>query len=195
MSIFLISSCFSEDNYFFSNFNGVTISSNVTVYLSGSSDSSNQVTMDIGHLVKIISNSNQSVNIEKQSGTWLFIDSQYANSDLSGTIKGWVPSYSIAQKKEFKRVEKFGSYHLEGMVGDAILDFQFNKDGTFKQKTYNDKGKFARYETGTLYQKGKLIYAKSRKFIDFFYLDEAGNLYTTYPDVSGNPIQAKRLDK
>ncbi len=188
-SIFLFNICYSEIKEY-----AVSIENNVIVYISPDTNSSNLIHMEIGRLIQIISNSIQNINNINETGKLVFIDSLYRNIGSRTSIKGWVPSFNIAQQKDFIKVTNFGQYVLKGNIGDTVLDYSFNKNGTFKKKIYGENEK---YLLGNIFQRGHIIEAMNKDIFnsDFFYLDNENNLFTIYPDDSGNPIQAKRLDK
>ncbi len=169
----------------------VIVDTNATLYYLPDFDSSNIIKIPLGQMVKVISNLNKQAYFSNNIGNWVYLDAGFYKS-----YKGWIPSFWIAGRKDFKKLTKFGSYILKGMIGDGILDYKFNKDGTFVQKVYDDKGKFETTIKGNIYKKNMVICIEGKylgkDYYDFFYLDNNDDLFTIYPDASGKPIMAEK---
>jgi hypothetical protein len=185
--MFLFSELFAKSYNF-----TLTLEKDVSVYPAPEFSPSNLIKMEIGHIIMIISNSFKQVTLSNKTGNWLFIDAGYYNSGENTTIKGWVPSFYIAEKKDFKKVTKFGEYELEGWVGDYRFDYKFNKDGTVIDTLYKE-GIYEATIKCNLYCKDKVLFVevqyKGDDSFQIFYLNETGDLF-----LQEMPIKAKRID-
>jgi hypothetical protein len=154
------------NNYF------IIIDDEVSVKDNPKKDSNEIKKLRAGHRVIKIKESKKGKN-EK----WIYIDIQIFDKNKV-TIKGWVLIDSIADLKDFKKVESFKDCYIKYGLGDCGLLFQFYKNGKFTSDAvcfYENNGKPIR-QKGCLYKYNRVYYAG-----EFFYLKENAGLCTAAP--------------
>ena len=179
------------------------------VNVRNKADISGKVLMSLpkGKLVEYIKQNEEVKIIKGISGRWIFVNTKrFKNNNDNKTVVGWIFEEYLGMPNKFKRVENWNIAHYEGSIVDTDVEFDFNKDGSFKmyisypfsmteekmisiakilKGEYNKKRKKIEL-TGHLYKYKNIYWAKNDTQIEggnyYFFLNDKGeielNLYS-----------------
>jgi len=86
-----------------------------------------------GKLVEYIKQNDEVKMINGISGRWILVNTKrYKNYNDNKTVVGWIFEEYLGTSDKFKKVEKWNIPHYDGSVVDTNVEFDFNKDGSFK---------------------------------------------------------------
>jgi hypothetical protein len=149
--------------------------------------------LKIADRVKMIKKSNYQYNNGNIIGNWVFIDTnQYNNNERNETYKGWVLDYYLVGNDQFKVVNEFYKLKLEGYYGDYYICYEFNRDGSYKQKYYDmyidRQKKDVKFYNGILYGYKNIFITRSIIGVEVFYILD-NKICVAYTDVCSEIIK------
>jgi len=159
-----------------------------------------------GQVVRLIKKSLKTETINGNRGEWIYVGLSSDVSVSKDEVRGWIFDYYVGYKDNFNKVKNFNIMHYEGAVVDTEVEFDFNKDGSFKMyisypfsmteekmisiakilKGEYNKNKRKIELTGHLYQYKNIYWAKNDSQVEggnyYFFVNEKGeielNLYS-----------------
>lgn len=167
--------------------NYLVVGNNLNVREKPSTNSKVIYQLKIAERVVVLKRSGIQYRSDSIIGEWVYIDTKHKNSERTSTIKGWVVDFFIAKYNKFKKINSFPDCSIYGTIGDWVMDYEFRKDGRYKQK------KGDKYEYGSIYQFRKVLILKSddSSSLDFFYFDEKDRLCHYFRNREGKSICTK----
>lgn len=131
--------------------------------------------LTIADRVKLIKKSDIQYKNRNIVGNWVYVDTyRYIDNKIKETIKGWVLDYYLVGDEKFQIVNEFYDLKIEGYYGDSYINFEFHKDGSYKQKYFDrslgEQERESKYYYGHLYWFKNIYITKLHFGVGIFYV-------------------------
>lgn len=126
-------------------------------------------------------------------GKWVYVDTQvYPQDNLNDTIKGWVFDYYLARDNQFQKIQSIKKCSVEAMIGDSVMSYKVNSDGSYVHKVYADESNAPSLIKGHLLRYRDTVIAQDENGRrEFFYFSSNGILCSQFHDGDGKQIMFK----
>ncbi|TAL37004.1 MAG: hypothetical protein EPN93_06130 [Spirochaetes bacterium] len=151
----------------------------------------------ITDLVKVTDKNESNTAYENLSG-WLYVDTgRYEDFKKRTILHGWIQVISVATTERFRRVHQFSEYEIREKIGDYLLAYKFNENGTYNREILKYGERSTILKNGALFSYKNVIFANDEdgNGFELFYIHKDESLCTKYTHSDSTPICATRIIK